>query len=662
MNGMQLAPSNRTMSYDARLLSKPMPVSRQRLALALSMLTLCAVGCGSRPHPRAPVPPGQAAIGEITIKGADHVDTDELRDGLGLLRARELGQPFAPYQVALDRQRIQGFYDRRGFFSATVSSENNRTPEKVDVTFTVIEGPRAKLARVDVIGLPPDSPVTAAELRAKMPLEDGDSFDYETYDLARPALVTALQNEGYASARVSGLVLADREKSEAVLRLTVDLGPLSTFGKVTIEGVEGELADSVRSRLRFVEGEPYSATKVEDSRADLYDYGRFSLVRIDLDTAERNPVVPVKVVLGLAPPNELRLGGGLGVNPVAYEVRAQAVYSRAGWPTTLTSTRFELRPAVAFQRSDGKVQPRVDAIAGMDRADLLFPRVRGTAEAAFTYLAIEPFTDYGPRFRLAARAPLYRRIVQGAVGWQLQLLNFTDIDTDAIDEKKQSDLGINGNYFRRLGFYEQSIFVELRDNPITPRRGIYSELRFEEGTVAAGGSLDYFRIIPDLRSYLSLGPLTVATRGRLGFIFGDIPPTQRFYAGGANSQRGFAERRLSPYSSNTTYDENGNPSFHRVVIGGGASLELSAELRFPLFEIKTLPIGGVIFVDGADVTERTEDLDPFNLHLATGAGLRALTPIGSVRFDFGYRVNRRGSGEVITNDNYAYHLSIGEAF
>ncbi len=660
---MQLAPSNRTMTFDARLLSEPMPVSRQRLALALALLCLCAAGCGSRPHPRAPAAPGQAAIGDITIKGANHIDTDELRDGLGLLRAKELGQPFAPYQVALDRQRIQGFYDRRGFFSATVESENHRTPEKVDVTFTVVEGPRARLARVDILGLPDDAPVTAKELRDKMPLEDGDSFDYETYDLSRPALVTALQNEGYASARVSGLVLADREKSEAVLRLTVDLGPLSTFGKVTIEGIDGELAESVRSRLRFEEGDAYSATKVEDSRADLYDYGRFALVRIDLDTADRTPVVPVKIVLGLAPPNELRLGGGGGVNPVAYEVRAQAVYARAGWPTTLTTTRFELRPAIAFQRDDGKVQPRVDTVLGMDRADLLFPRVRGTAEAAFTYLAIEPFTDYGPRLRLAARAPLYRRIVQGSIGWQLQFLNFTDIDTEAISVEKQQELGIYGDKFRRLGFFEQSVFVELRDDPITPRQGLYSELRVEEGTSVAGGSLDYVRIIPDLRSYLSLGPITLATRGRLGFIFGDIPPTQRFYAGGANSQRGFAERRLSPYATNITTDpDTGEDTRNRVVIGGGASLELSAELRFPLFEIKTLPIGGVIFVDGADVTERTEDLAPFNLHLATGAGLRALTPIGSVRFDFGYRVNRRGAGEVITNDNYAYHLSIGEAF
>jgi translocation and assembly module TamA len=636
-----------------------MPVSRQRLALAVALL--CAVGCGAKPHPRVPTTPGQAAIGEIHIKGADHIDTDELRDGLGIVRAKELGQSFAAYMVALDRQRIQGFYDRRGYFSATVERTLDRTPERVDVTFTIVEGPRAKLVRVDVIGLPPDAPITASELRSKLPLEDGDGFDYETYDLARPSLVTALQNEGYASARVSGLVLADREKSEAVLRLTVDLGPISTFGPVTIEGIEGELAESVRSRLRFTEGDAYSAEKVEDTRADLYDYGRFALVRVDLDTADRKPIVPVKIVLGLSPPNELRLGGGFGVNPVAYETRAQAVYTRAGWPTTLTSTRFELRPAVALQRNDtNEVQPRIDAVAGIDRVDLFFPRVRGTVEAAFTYLSLEAYTDYGPRFRIGARAPLYRRIVQASIGWQLQLLKFRDLD-EAIDEAKAKELEIDKD--NRLGFYEQSIFIELRDNPITPRRGIYSELRFEEGTVAAGGAFNYVRIIPDLRSYISLGSITLATRARLGFIFGDIPATQRFFGGGANSQRGFAERQLSPYAHATTTDlETGEETFHRVVVGGGASLELSAELRFPLFEIKTLPIGGVFFVDAADVTERAEDLDPTNLHLAAGTGLRALTPIGSVRFDFGYRVNRRGSGEVISNSNYAYHLSIGEAF
>lgn len=631
-----------------------MPVIQQRLSLLLlGLCALAAAGCAAQPHPRAPATP--PAIGDIKVVGADHVDDDELRAGLGISRAKELGQTFAAYMVALDRQRIQGFYDRRGFFAAAVESEMERTPERVDITFSITEGPRAKLARVDIIGLPPDAGITVAELRAELPIEDGDDFDYDVYDLNRPRLVTALQEVGYATARVSGLVLADRERSEAVLRLTVDPGPVSTFGDITIEGVEGELAESVQARLRFSKGDRYSQQKVEDTRTDLYEYGRFALVRIELKPQDRNPVVPVHITLGVGPPNDLRLGGGVGANSLSYELRAQALYSRTGWPTTLTTTRLEFRPAAVLQRGElqsgaRKVDPRIDAIAGLDRVDLFLPRVRGTVEAAFTYLALEAYTDYGPRFRLGLRAPLFRRIVQGAVGWQLQLLQF--IDYGDLSDEIARDLGIDTP--DRLGFYEQSIFIELRDNPILPRRGLYGELRFEEGTVAAGGEFNYVRILPDLRGYWSFGPLTLATRGRLGLILGDVPVTQRFFSGGGNSQRGFAERQLAPFVGNEEGDS--------VVIGGAASLELSAELRFPLFHIRTLPIGGVLFTDAADVTETSDQLDPSDLHLASGAGLRALTPIGSVRFDVGVRLNRRGEGEPAQGGRFAYHLSIGEAF
>lgn len=624
-----------------------------RPLLWFALLWFAGSACGSQP--RIVTTPQQAKIGTVRFIGADHVDDHELRAGLGLIRAKKLGQSFAAYLVALDRQRIIGFYSRRGYFSAAVQSRIARAPSTVDVTFQIAEGKRARLARVDILGLPADAGITVAQLRAIIPLDDGDGFDYEAYDLARPALVAALQEQGYATARVTGQVLADREHAEAVIRLAIELGPLSRFGPIAIDGIEGELARSVRARLRFAEGEQYSPSKVEDTRADLYEYGRFSLVRIELEPNDGATAVPIRITLGLSPPNDLRIGGGIGVTTLAYELRGQAVYGRAGWPTTLTSARFELRPALVIQREDRSLQPRLDAIAGLDRVDLFWPRVRGVAEAAFTYLALEAYTDFGPRFRLGLRFPLYRRIINAQLGWELQLLKFRDLDS-ALDDATIARLGLDEE--ERLGFYEQTVSVELRDNPLAPRHGWYGELRIEEGTVAAGGAFPYLRLVPDLRGYLSLGPFTLAARGRLGLTYGTIPVTQRFFAGGANSQRGFAERQLAPFA--TRVDDSG--STRSVVYGGAAALELSAELRFPLFTIRELPLGGVVFIDAADVTETSAQLDPVRLHMASGAGLRVMTPIGAIRFDLGVRLNRTDLGEPRSGQRTTYHLSIGEAF
>jgi outer membrane protein insertion porin family len=167
------------------------------------------------------------------------------------------------------------------------------------------------------------------------------------------------------------------------------------------------------------------------------------------------------------------------------------------------------------------------------------------------------------------------------------------------------------------------------------------------------------RLTPEARGYAPL-PFhwVLAGKARAGTIFGDIPVTQRYLAGGGSSQRGFPERRLAPTITRTLEDG----TTRSVVIGGGGLAETSLELRIPLSKWWKLDWGMVVFLDGADVAERLDQIDVLNLHWATGAGLRIGTPIGPVRFDVGYRLNRKGPGEIRPDDHFAYHLSLGEAF
>jgi len=134
--------------------------------------------------------------------------------------------------------------------------------------------------------------------------------------------------------------------------------------------------------------------------------------------------------------------------------------------------------------------------------------------------------------------------------------------------------------------------------------------------------------------------------------------TQRYFSGGASSQRGFPERRLAP----RVVGDDGS----EVPIGGSALVEVGAELRLPrLFEWRDTDFGAAIFADGGDVTERFRELDATSLHWATGAGLRVATPIGPLRIDVGYRLNRYGADDrypIRPGDRFAYHLSLGQSF
>ncbi|HUQ08102.1 MAG TPA: BamA/TamA family outer membrane protein [Kofleriaceae bacterium] len=620
-----------------------------RSFLLLTLGVALVTACGARPRM---VAAGEVGVGDIRLSGASSMDDGAIIEGLGLTHARETGQPFARFLVGLDRRRVRSFYVRRGFFGAEVESEVTQRGALADVTFTIAEGPRASLARVVINGAPGDIP--AGELRDQIPIDDGDTFDYERYEQALPVLVKKLQEHGYARAKVNGMVIADAERHEAVIQLDVAPGPVAHFGKVAVDGVPDGLEGAVAARIEVQAGARYSMKAIDRTRAALYELGRFGLVRIESDH-DADEVVDVMVRVEEAPRHEVRLGGGVGSDPLAYEVRGRAAYGVAAWPWALTTARTELRPAVVYQRDDGDIAPRLDATATLDRIDLFAPRFGGTAEASFSYLAVEAYTSYGPRLRLVARSPMYARIVQASVGWQLGLVKYTDV-SELIDSATETRLRLDRS--ERIGAFEASAVVDLRDDRIAPTRGAYLEVRAEQATKAAGGALTFLRLAPEARGYLPLGPVVLGARARAGVLDGDVPATRRFFAGGANSHRGFPERHLAPFVEGVLGGET-----LAVPYGGAASLEVSTELRFPLPDLPYLPpLAGAAFLDGGDVTETWGVMELDRLHWASGLGLRVPTPIGAVRLDVGYRLNRFGAGEPLHGHRWAYHLSVGEAF
>lgn len=602
-------------------------------------------------------------MGEVRLVGVRSVDEDELIDGLGLTHAREIGQPFARFLVQLDRRRIRGYYVRRGFFAIDVQAEVKRGDVRTDVTFTIIEGARARLARVEFVGLPDDPRVSPADLRAHIPIDDGEAFAHEPWELSKPVLMNAMQELGYAWAKVDGVVIADEKRAEAVIRVMVEAGPLAEFGDVSVNGVPAGLEAAVNARIDMKRGERFSPRALERTRAALYELGRFSLVRVEPDRTVRGAVVKVAITVAEAPRNELRLGFGFGLDPLAAEVRTRTVYGVTSWPTPLTSSRFEVRPALGYVFDRDDFAPRFDALASLDRIDLLRPRYGGSAEIGYQFLAAEAYTSYGPRLRLGLRTPTYADAVRVTAAWQLALVDYTDL-SPVIDMATEERLGLDTQ--TRVGAFEQNVVVDLRDDPVAPRDGAYFEVRAEEGTPAAGGAKSYLRLLPEARGYLGLGPFVLGLRARLGTLIGeDVPPTRRFFSGGANSQRGFPERHLSPFARGVV-----DGASRSVPYGGTALFEASGELRFPMPNV-CLPwiecligrFAGAAFVDAGDVTETWDELDVTRLHTAAGFGLRFPTPVGALRFDVGRRLNRvDGEREPRTGDLYSFHLSVGEAF
>jgi len=629
--------------------------ARIRIVGAAAAAALALGACGQR----APVhKPGDEYLKAIEVDGNRKVKDRELTTGLALKRAKQRGRAPDPYLVQLDEDRIRGEYLRRGFFGIDVRSRVERAGDAATVVYTVEEGKRAA-TRVQITGIPDrDRDLTIPKVRAQLPLADRAPFDYAVYELAKPKLLGVAHDAGYAHARLESTVYADRANQVAIVQLDYDLGPKCTFGPVEVTGVTGDLADAVRARAQFAPGDRYSTQAIAQTQRQLYAMARFSTVQVQPDDADpANPVVGVKIAVAEAARREVRLGGGFGLDPTAYEARARAGYSISGWPFPLDTAVIDLRPAYAYLRTDSSFQPRIRALARLERQDLLWTYARGEVEAGYSYVPIEAYTSYGPRARLGFQTPVFTQRVQAGVGWRLEQLSFRNV-SDVIEMAPGLVEDLHLDAPQRVGAYTQSITLDLRDNPVEPTRGAFAALRSAIATRFAGSAFEYVQLVPELRGYAPLGSVVLAARARAGAFFGDVPATERFFSGGASNHRGFGERKLAP--SVTGEDKDGQ--VHTIPYGGAAVVETGVEGRFPITTWRKIGIGGALFLDGGDVREELADIPLASLHWAAGFGLRFRTLVGPVRADFGYRLNRTGPDEPAPGSRFAFHLSLGEAF
>jgi len=624
-----------------------------------------ASACGRQLHTHEP---GVDYLAAIRIEGNHAIETGALEPALALHEVIRDGRALDPYLLTADTERIRAAYVRRGFFEATVTSRvEHRADHAQLAVFTITEGRRAA-TKVEITGLPPE--LAPARARGLVALADGAPFDYDAYDAAKQPLTLLVENAGYAHAKVDGKVDADPSRATATARYTVEPGVPCTFGKITIAGkFPASLEAAVHARLRFAEGDRYSVSAIEETQAELYGLGRFSTVHIGPDhrdhqggtTDETAAVIDIAVELSEANRHELHAGGGLGYEPLTYEARLRGggslVPARLPLMTLAADARVALTVPHNFDQT--QIQPKLRGLVSLQYLDLLWPRLRGEVEAGADYQTVEAYTWTGEHARLGLGAPLGARWLQLRVGWLLERLTFSKLDP-AVDTQTAQEIGLDRPQLR--GAYQASLVADLRDNPIEPHRGVYVDLRVTKGTRLAGGDLSYLQLTPELRGYVSVGGSVIAARARVGAIFGDVPVTERYFSGGTSGQRGFSDRQLSPKVPSPCV-----PMMSCKVIGGAGLIETGVELRHKLGTLWTLPVGANLFLDGGDVTNKPEQLDPWNLYWAIGAGVWSkLVGDLKIRIDLGYRLNRTEAPDPLSTDgwykNIALHLGVGEVY
>ncbi len=621
----------------------------------------------------------RVAPGGVEVTGNQSVSADEIRP---LLRMSP-GEPFLSSRLSATESAIKQLYRTKGFASAEVASAANALDAGlVNPIVTIKEGPRVVVGSVTIAG---NQAVKTDDLLRTLTLKTGEPYYGPTAVHDRDALQAAYLNAGYASVDVTVppvTSVAVTGGARADIVFSVVEGPQTIVERIFITGNLKTDPAVIQRELRLKPGQPLGLEDVTESKRRLSALGLFSRIQISTvshgDPSSRDVIVTVEE----AQRTTIGYGGGLQVDQISrtnaqgfaqqgYEFAPRGFFeigrrNIGGHNRSVNFyTRLSLRPNNGEINSSqfGFSEYRV---VGTYREPLAFRNYGDLIGTA----AVEQGVRTGFNFsRKGLNAELTHRLSPKIRGSARYSFGTTRIFDDTLAEADQ--LTVDRVFPQvRLSTFSGAAARDTRDDPLEPQHGTLLSL---DGTLAAraiGSEVGFTKTFLQGFVYKNLGTphLVFAAGARLGLASAflrvvpttdangntvltevrDLPASERFFAGGDTTIRGFA---LDSVGVPSTITATGFPK------GGDAEIVLNAELRAPIRG----PIGVVVFADGGNVFARAADLDLSQLRGSLGFGVRYRSPIGPIRVDIGFKLDRRTIGGKL-EPRYALHFSIGQAF
>jgi outer membrane protein assembly complex protein YaeT len=568
-----------------------------------------------------------------------------------LLPPWKRGEPYNRPTLDADVQRVKRYYFHRGFLDTTVRIEEvreDREARTVEITILIAEGPATHVAAIYVNGtLPPELPA-AQTLVAHLPLQPQQRLTKAKFDASKALLLTRMQDAGYARAQVVPRTEVDTKAHTAVITFTLVPAPRTSFGHLTIDGATQVRERAIHRQLSIRAGQTYSAARLAESAEAIYGLGMFQAVTPRAQNMEELEE-PLDITFDVRErkPRSLRLG--LGYSTIQrFQLLAEWTHrnlfrgaQRLRLTATMGSFVQEMRGELFFPYV---IRRRLNLTLSLfvRNEQEINTDPLGIGDTLFTIEDPQPDFDL---FTVGGEGGLgyhFTRTLRGVTGLQLSLNDFRNVD-DSIEDETDAAVTEDNILFIQ--------FAELRwatsTNPLNPTQGHVLRGRVDHANDGFISDVSFVKLVLEARHYQGLWwNMLFATRLLVGTIApyagsDDIPFNLRFFAGGPGSVRGFAVRRLGPL------DDEDDP------IGGKSVLEASAELRFPIAG----KFAGALFVDFGNVflDSFTYKLD--ELRYAVGPGMRYNTPVGPLRLDVGFILDRR------TDEDFGrVEFSIGQAF
>jgi len=602
--------------------------------------------------------------------------------------------------------RIAAGYRQLGYYDVKVTPdvvEAANRPQTVKEKWVVlrpqiIEGPKGRIVEVQFERT--TALVAEGDLRSVIQGKVGLPYQVALDVADRLTLEALYLNLGYRMAKVDvGRRLNNADPTQIVRVFKIEEGPQIHVADIQIVGWRDITEQAIREEMVLHPGSPFGENLRLESQRRLYNMGVFSQASVDAEPLRPGETaVHVIVRVDEAPDTTVSFGGGLQV-----ERKCRSAVGGG------CDYRIEAAPRGLFQISRRNLGGRNRLVSLFTRLSLR-PRdvpedpvldgrgyVPSEYRAALTYQERRAFgtdTDwlFGVASEQAIRSTFNFRRQGGNVDFQRLLSLYTRasaryaIDvTKLYDVRSGLDLEIDRAFPQvRLSTFTLSVLTDLRNDSISPTRGSFQAAEAQIAARAIGSEVGYVKLSLQATRYRTVinskadsagrtRPISVlALRANVGFARGferevtvtepdgttrtervaEIPASQRYFAGGSTTVRGFLLDQLGTPAVLTP------AGFSK---GGNGLMIFNAELRTQVARIFGRRFSTALFADSGNVFAKVSDMSLRQLRGSVGFGIRYDSPLGPLRLDFGRKLSRMtflGQRE----SAWEFNLSFGEIF
>jgi len=537
--------------------------------------------------------------------------------------------------IKLDAISIKNYYLTNGYLDVSVVDSFSVNEKSADIYFRILEGKQYFLNSINISG---NNSLKDEEIFSLLNLRKNYPFNPVGIQINR----NRLDDRYFENSKLFTNIKIEPLVSDSVtINIIIDEGPDISINKIYIEGKNEDLDSNLIYReLLFSKNDKYVKSKIDLSQRKLMEIGIFSMAAITPVKNISNDST-VNIVIELREMNQREIISSGGYYPITVNEGVDQVIALAGdvaWKDrrVLNSvSSFEIKSSLAIPFETGYRYPRFNfdmLLSNQWILGLRFPyELKGFFQSFRNYNQEDGIYRYG--FQLANILRLDERsYFRSILRWEL-------FD----DNKRDNKNDIENRSFRVIGRFDKS------NNPLYPSKGYVLNTEIISVGGILGGNRTYQKIDTGIQNYFSIIKRWVlASRVKYGMIFNwkseyDIYETllyDKFYLGGSSSLRAWDPLKFLTEIDPGT-DLVGVADDRIIPKGMLTRILINFELRFPIYKL----IGGEVFIDGGQLTDKSNSISFNNIRWGKGFGVTIKTPFGPVRLDYSNPFNNSSFGD-----------------